>query len=105
VARSKPPPVLNDGWTDTAYDLGTDAEQNARVSKILNEACHVFRHHAEGTWSPPGGANDKDAYASMLAVEIELRPGLVKRLLDTGDRVVRTLTFRAVEIAERKREL
>jgi hypothetical protein len=32
----------NDGWTDIDYRLVGDPERNARLSAILNEACHVF---------------------------------------------------------------
>lgn len=86
----------NDGWDDIAYDLGVDATENARISRILNEACHVFRHHAEGTWQ----VHDKDAYAKLLAVELERRPSLAGRLLSTDDRVVKMVTFRAMEIVK-----
>lgn len=92
--RKKPIPVRNDGWKDIAYDFGPDADQNARLSKIINDACHVFRHHAEGRWR----SHDKDAYATALSVEIAARPGLVRRLLDTQDRVVQSLTYRALEL-------
>lgn len=65
-----------------------------RISRILNEACHVFHRHAEGLWR----SADKDAYASMLADEIERRPGLVGRLLNTNDRGVKMLAYRALEM-------
>jgi hypothetical protein len=84
----------NDGWNDVAYDLGTDPEDSARIGAILNEACHVFRLHAEGTWAE----RDKDAYAGKLAKEIAARPGLAGRLLHTEDRVVKMLTYRALEL-------
>ncbi len=84
----------NDGWKDVAYDLGSSTEDNERIGAILNEACHVFRLHAEGTWAE----HDKDAYAHRLAREIAKRPGLVGRLLHTQDRVVKMFTYRAVEL-------
>src|ERR1035437_10096513 len=34
------------------YPLSPDAETNARLSAILNEAAHVFDWHAEGLWPP-----------------------------------------------------
>lgn len=86
----------NNGWTDVDYDLGANRDDSARVSKILNEACHVFHHHASGVWA----SADKDAYASLLADEIERRPSLVGRLLKTDDRVVKTLTYRALELLD-----
>ena len=87
---------VNDGWTDIEYDLGDDPDDNARISRILNEACHVFHRHAEGVWLTA----DKDAYASLLADEIERRPGLIGRLLNTDDRVVKMLAYRALELIE-----
>jgi len=84
----------NDGWTDVAYELGTDPVENTRIGAILNEACHVFRHHAEGTWKRV----DKDLYARRLVPELKARPALVGRLLRTQDRVVKMLTYRAIEI-------
>lgn len=94
-----PPKELpkNDGWTEIAYDLGSNREDNERISAILNEACHVFRHHAEGKWVE----HDKDAYAQKLAEEISKRPGLAGRLLQTKDRVVKMLTYRALELLNR----
>jgi hypothetical protein len=90
----------NDGWTDVDYDLGSNLEDNARISKILNEACHVFRHHAEGVWR----SGDKDAYASLLMAEIERQPSIVGRLLKTDDRVVKMLTYRALELIDARKK-
>lgn len=87
----------NDGWVDVPYDLGPDASENERISRLLNEACHVFHLHASGTWAD----HDKDAYADMLAVELARRPSLAGRLLTTDDRVVKMLTFRALELLKR----
>jgi hypothetical protein len=93
--RPMPIPTLpkNDGWTDVEYDLG-DPSINARVGAILNEACHVFHHHAGGTWK----MHDKDLYARRLALELRERPGLAGRLLSTEDRVVKMVTHRALEL-------
>jgi hypothetical protein len=79
-------------WLDIEYDLGAIEDDNVRISRILNEACHVFHRHAEGLWC----SADKDAYASMLADE--RRPGLVGRLLNTDDRGVKMLAHRALEM-------
>jgi hypothetical protein len=84
----------NDGWKDVNYQLVDDPERNARLSAILNEACHVFRRHAEGVWK----SHDKDAYARHIAAEIRITPSLIRKLLGTEDRVVRMLTHRAVEL-------
>jgi hypothetical protein len=84
----------NDGWTDIVYDLGADPADSARIGAVLNEACHVFHHHAEGTWE----TQDKDAYARQLVPELQRRPGLAGRLLSTNDRVVKMITYRALEL-------
>jgi hypothetical protein len=83
----------NDGWTDVEYDLGDPAD-NARIGEILNEACHVFRHHAGGTWA----IRDKEIYAQRLVPELQRRPGLAGRLLATEDRVIQMITYRALEL-------
>jgi hypothetical protein len=84
----------NDGWTDVDYHLIDDPERNARLSAILNEACHVFRKHAEGVWK----SDDKDAYARLIAAEIDRTPSLIRKLLGTDDRVIKMLAYRAVEL-------
>ena len=86
----------NDGWTDVDYDLGCSPEDNARLSNILNEACHVFRYHSSGVWT----SDHKDAYARLLVAEIDRRPSLVGRLLRTDDRVVKMITYRALELID-----
>lgn len=88
----------NDGWNDVEYEFCVEPELNAKLSHILNEACHVFYHHADGYWQ----SRDKDRYAQMLAPEIVHRPSLTKRLLGTGDRVVKMVTYRALELTTQK---
>ena len=90
----KRPIPKNDGWTDIVYEVGSDSVDNKRISALLNEACHVFYHHAEGVWRE----HDKDSYARKLVEEITKRQGLVGRLLDTEDRVIKMLTYRALEL-------
>jgi hypothetical protein len=84
----------NDGWTDVEYKLVDDPERNTRLSEILNEACHVFYHHKEGVWK----SDDKDTYARLLASEIKKSKSLIRKLLGTGDRIIKMLTYRAVEL-------
>jgi hypothetical protein len=84
----------NDGWTDIEYKLVNDPEQNKRLSEILNEACHVFHHHKEGVWK----SHNKDSYARLIASEIKNSKSLIRKLLGTGDRVIKMLTYRAVEL-------
>jgi len=84
----------NDGWTDVTYSLLSDPERNARLSDILNEACHVFHLHAEGVWR----SDDKDSYSRLIAKEIRETPSLIRKLLGTEDRVIKMLTYRAIEL-------
>jgi hypothetical protein len=86
----------NDGWTDVDYDFGLPLSERAALSKILNEACHVFHYHADGNWKTAY----KDNFASLVATYIEAHPGLPHRLLRSEDRVVKILTYRALEILE-----
>jgi hypothetical protein len=93
-------PIKNDGWTDIIYDFGLGAELNKRISFILNEACHVFYYHADGTWK----SNDKDNYARQLAEEIRKTPSLIRKLIKLEDRVVRMVVFRAIELNKKVAE-
>jgi HEAT repeat protein len=89
-------PSRNDGGSDQLYDLSDDPELNDRVSEILNVACHVFHHHADGTWKTVG----KEYYASLLAREFAANAWLTRILLDLGDRVISMLVYRAIEKAK-----
>lgn len=84
----------NDGWTDVSYDFGSDQALNKGVGYILNEACHVFYFHAEGTWAK----FDKESYAELLAIEFKKHPKLSYRVLKTNDRVVKMVAYRALEL-------
>lgn len=91
----------NDGWIGVEYDFDVDPELNAKLDHILNEACHVFHHHADGYWN----ASYKDTYAQMVALEIARMPSLTQRLLSTGDRVVKMVTYRAPELNAQKKDV
>ena len=84
----------NSGWTDVEYDFGIDVEATKRISHILNEACHVFYYHADGHWQ----SSYKERYATELANEFKLNPDLSSRVLRSGDRVVKMVAYRALEI-------
>ena len=87
----------NDGWTDVDYDFGLPPSERSTLSALLNEACHVFQHHADGNWK----TLYKDKYAWLLAAQIEVHPGLTHRLLRSGERVIQMLTYRALELSGR----
>ncbi len=84
----------NDGWVDVDYDFGLPDAERGALAKTLNEACHVFRLHADGHW----GSVYKDRYARALAVHISAHPGLPHRLLRSGDRVIAMVTHRAMAL-------
>jgi len=82
--------------TDIAYEFGDDKALNEKLSFILNEACHVFRHHSDGNWKK----TYKPKYAAMLAEYISERPSLIKKLLKLKDPVVSNITHAAIEITK-----
>jgi hypothetical protein len=88
--------LKNDGINEIAYVFGDDEDLNEKLSFILNEACHVFRHHADGNWKQIY----KPKYANMLAELITKKPSLIKKLLKLKDPVVRNITHTAIEITK-----
>jgi len=88
--------MKNDGWHDISYNFGDDETLNKEVSDILNEACHVFRHHADGNWK----GIYKPKYATMLAEKIAGKPSLIRKLLKLKDPVVSNITHAAIEITK-----
>ena len=82
----------NDGWNDLEYSFGSDGELNHRLSGLLNELCHVFRHHADGHWK----SVYKPKYVELLAAEIQARPSLIRKLLALKDPVVSNVTHAAI---------
>jgi hypothetical protein len=71
----------------------------ARIQCVVAEARHVFEEHADGGWT----SVYKDRYARLLLAEIDADPGLVARLLASGDRLTKMLTYRALELARARR--
>ena len=88
--------MKNDGMNDIDYNFGDNEELNKEISFILNEAVHVFRHHADGNWKDIY----KPKYAKMLAEKISARPSLIKKLLKLKDPVVSNITHAAIEITK-----
>lgn len=84
----------NDGWSVVDYDFGLPPADGVALASTLNEACHVFRRHADGNWV----STYKDHYAREVATHISAHPGLPHRLLRSGDRVIAMLTHRALEL-------
>ena len=84
----------NDGWTEINYDFGLKDDEAVKLSALLNEACHVFYGHAEGVWV----SSDKDAYATSVLNFITKHPELESRLLRSKDRIIKMLTYRALEL-------
>ncbi|GAB1267124.1 hypothetical protein NBRC116493_03770 [Aurantivibrio infirmus] len=88
--------MKNDEMNDIAYDFDDDKDQSEKLSFILNEACHVFRHHVDGNWKEIY----KPKYANMLAEHISKKPSLIKKLLKLKDSVVSNVTYAAIEITK-----
>lgn len=88
--------MKNDGWNDLEYSFGTDEQLNERLSALLNELCHVFRHHPDGHWK----SHYRPKYARLLADEIGVRPSLIRKLLDLQDRVISNVTYAAIEVSQ-----
>lgn len=86
--------MKNDGIHDIEYNFSDDAALNERLSSILNEACHVFRWHADGNWK----TEYKPRYAEILAKELKARPSLIRKLLKLGDPVVSNITYAAIAL-------
>lgn len=77
-------------------DVDRNLDLVEKLQDLLGTAGHVFKCHGEGVWSVPGG--QKDYYAGCLAEILEDYPNLPHRLLKTRNRLVKTLTYRAIEM-------
>lgn len=86
--------MVNDGWNDQYYSFGDDQELNTRLSALINEFCHVFRAHSDGSWK----TIYKPKYAAIMAKEIEKRPSLIRKLKVLKDPVVSNITYAAIEL-------
>lgn len=76
------------------YPLSPDAQTNARLSAILNEAAHVFDWHAEGLWK----SEYKDGFARLLIPDLRQHPKLIQSILKLNDRIFSMVVYRAVEL-------
>ena len=86
--------MKNDGMNDLEYSFGEDLVLNQRISALINELCHVFRHHADGQWKD----YYKPKYAEKMAIELSNKPSLIRKLLKLNDPVVSNITYAAVEL-------
>ena len=84
----------NNGLDEIEYDFGLEGEDVSKLSFLLNEACHVYHYHAEGVWK----SDDKDSYAKEILKYITEHSELESRLLQSEDRVIKMLVFRAIEL-------
>jgi hypothetical protein len=92
-------PPKNDGWHNYKYSLYQNDQLNEKITFILNEACHVFYYHADGNWK-----EDKDYYANLLVALIKQHPSLPRKLLSLNDRVVKMITYRAIELINEQKK-
>ena len=77
-------------------DIDPDPALVENLQDLLSDAGHVFKCHGEGIWSVPGGY--KDYYAGCLVEILSEHPNLVHRLLKTGNRIIKMITYRAIEM-------
>jgi hypothetical protein len=77
-------------------DVDRDPVLVETLQELLGTAGHVFKCHGAAVWSVPGG--QKDYYAGCLADVISQYPNLPHRLLKSGNRLIKTLTYRALSM-------
>ncbi len=77
-------------------DIDPDPALVEKLQNLLGDAGHVFKCHGEGIWSVPGGY--KDYYAGCLAEIIIEHPNVVHSLLKTGNRLIKMIAYRAIEM-------
>jgi len=82
----------NDKFEDIEYDFGLKGDEDKELYFLLNEACHAY-YHAKGTWV----SEDKDSYAKALLKYLIKYPELESRLILSKERVIKMITFRALE--------
>ncbi len=85
--------MKNDGFHNLSYTFGDNELLNQRMSDLINEFCHVFRHHADGNWK----SFYKPKYVKLMAEELTARPSLIRKLLALKDPVVSNITYAAIE--------
>lgn len=89
--------MKNNGWINIDYSFGNNDELNKRLSTLINELCHVFRHHPDGNWK----TFYKPKYARLLAAELESNPALIRKLLQLKEPVVSNITYAAIELLKK----
>ncbi|MEQ1671483.1 MAG: hypothetical protein ABL893_11540 [Hyphomicrobium sp.] len=90
-----------DPWGDTEpvralQDIDRDPAIIRRLQAIFSEAGHVYKCHAEGVWSITDG--DKERFATQLAGILKTHTGLTGRLLKLDNRLIKMITYRALEL-------
>jgi hypothetical protein len=85
---------------DALAGIDRNSDLVTELQHLFGEAGHVFKRHPEGVWGQPGG--HKDRYANVLLEILDRYPGLVRRLLSVDNRIVKTVTYRALEIRQAK---
>ena len=83
-----------EGFGLPLYPLTPDAQTNARLSAILNEAAHVFDWHAEGLWR----SEYKGGFAHLLMSNLKQHPKLIRSIIKLNGRVFTMVVYRAVEL-------
>jgi hypothetical protein len=84
----------NNGLDNIEYNFGLKGDEAKELSFLLNEACHVYHYHSEGLWV----SDDKDSYSKELLKFINKHQELESRLIRSNERVIKMITFRALEL-------
>jgi hypothetical protein len=84
----------NNGLDEIEYDFGLKGSEAEKLSFLLNQAIHVYHYHAEGVWA----SEDKDSYSKELLKFIVKYPELESRFIRSKDRIIKMLTYRALEL-------
>ena len=85
-----------DDTDDVSFHFCEDEDLNERLESLADEARHVFDRHADGHWR----TDYREEYARRLCAEIRANPWLIKRLLAMKDRLIASLTYRAMQLRD-----
>ena len=92
--RSKWEHPKSDGKSIIRYSLGLRPEQEAQISKLLNDATRIYHVELGGKWN----YTELDRFGGKLAEILTKSRGITNRLFRTGDPAIIELSKRATEL-------
>jgi len=101
-ALADPPLVAVGAADERGSDYGEGEAARAQGILDVTAGAHVGRGGASASASAEGGEVDdpRAEPGGRLAAEIRARRSIIKALLHTDDRVVKSVTYRAIELLE-----